>query len=158
MRAQRLDVVLLDEGTVAAHKRTHLAVAVAIVVAFAVATTTSSAARTPRWVACDDRRSPSNGLVYVSRPRRCDLFVASDAYGEVAKLRRLHWRRWGGRVATASGTESRMPVHVRAWRPRRLCGDAQHGWLYTRMRVASERGAITVRRKPCLGRAASNAR
>jgi hypothetical protein len=101
----------------------------------------------PELLACD--RHGTNTIVYRAKPRRCAIAARSRAYGHAVILRALRWRDWGSRVALAWGTEAFEPVAVRAWRLRRICGDATGARAYTRLRINSARGVTTVRRPPC---------
>jgi hypothetical protein len=101
----------------------------------------------PVLIACDRRRT--NTVVYWSQPRSCAIAARSSAYGQVVNLRRLHWRDWGRRVALAWGGEVFEPVAIRAWRLRAICGDASGARAYTRLRISSDRGSLTVRRAAC---------
>ena len=96
---------------------------------------------------CENRQTGTT--VYLARPRRCAIEARSDAYGKVINLRSLHWRGWGNRVARGWGAEVNEPVAIRAWRLRRGCGDASASRVYTRLRITSDRGALTVRRAAC---------
>ena len=98
-------------------------------------------------LACDDRRTGT--VVYRPKPRRCAIAAASEAYGRVINLRNLHWRAWDRRTARGWGAEVNEPVSIRAWRIRRICGDPGGSKAYTRLRISSDRGAVTVRRKVC---------
>jgi hypothetical protein len=98
-------------------------------------------------MACDRRRTGT--IAYRAQPRACAIDTRSKAYGEVINLRRLHWRGWGDRVAMGWGGEVFEPVEIRAWRLRRICGDATGARAYTRLRISSDRGVVTARRAAC---------
>jgi hypothetical protein len=93
---------------------------------------------------CDTRRAHTTS--YPPEPDLCAITARSDAYGDVVNLRRLHWRAWGERVAKGRGAEVNEPVTVRAWRLRPVSGDARGVRAYTRLRISSDRGVVTVRR------------
>jgi hypothetical protein len=101
----------------------------------------------PEVLPCDDRQT--RRTVYRSEPRTCAIATDSAAYGAVVNLRRLHWRGWGKRVARGWGGEVNEPVTVRAWRLRPICGDAAGARAYTRARISSGRGVVTVRLAVC---------
>jgi hypothetical protein len=96
---------------------------------------------------CDDRQT--RVIVYRSKPRACAIATQSEAYGKVINLRRLHWRHWGKRAVSGWGVEVNEPVIIRAWRLRPICGDAGRARAYTRLRISSDRGVVTVRRAVC---------
>jgi hypothetical protein len=98
-------------------------------------------------MACDNRRTLT--VVYRPEPRSCPITARSDAYGEVVNLRALHWRGWGDRTAWGWGAEVKEPVSIRAWRLRPICGDASGARAYTRLRISSDRGVLTVQRNAC---------
>ena len=101
----------------------------------------------PELMACDNRRTLT--VVYRSEPRSCPITARSDAYGEVVNLRALHWRGWGDRTARGWGAEVNEPVSILAWRLRPICGDASGARAYTRLRISSDRGVLTVQRRAC---------
>ena len=84
-----------------------------------------------------------------SRPRRCTTLGPNDSFGGSANLAKLRWRKWGRRVARASGIERgfhlplvRIHVRVAAYRRRQGCeGD----FVYTRLAVTSRYGTTLVR-------------
>ena len=104
-------------------------------------------ARPQELLPCEDRRDSL--VLYLHRPRRCDVAAPSQSYGLVVNLRDLRWRGWGSSIATARATESGRAVRVRAWRLRKLCGDIDGSRAYTRLRVSSRRGFVTMRRPAC---------
>ncbi len=86
--------------------------------------------------------SDGDRLLYVVRPKRCNVYMPSQSFGFSANLKRLRWRLWGRSKAIATGREGSLPVRVTVYGRRRSCtGD----FVYTRMKVVSRvAGSITV--------------
>ena len=84
-----------------------------------------------------------------ARPRRCMTLGPHQSFAEAANLVGLSWRSWGAKVARGQGFErgwhlpyEHVPVRVRAYRRREAdCGD----YVYTRLKLSSRYGALTVR-------------
>ena len=99
----------------------------------------------PAYVRCGNGRT----LRRRSRPRNCNTLRPRQPFAAAVNLARLRWSGWGRPAATARGIERgfhrplrRIPVRVRAYRLREGCGGAL---VYTRLRVSSRYGRITVR-------------
>ena len=85
----------------------------------------------------------------LEHPKRCDTLGPRDSFSEAANLANLSWRNWGQSKATASGVDRgyRLPystirVSVKAYR--RVIGDCGD-FIYTRLRVNSQYGTLTVK-------------
>ena len=106
--------------------------------------------RNPRtFLLCLPRKGSSPDRVTKVKPRRCSTLAIGDPYSRAANLTRVHWRRWGRKVARGRGIDRRffsphprIRVRLKAYRRRRVCnGD----YLYTRVKVISRRTTRTVR-------------
>jgi hypothetical protein len=96
---------------------------------------------------CDDRRSGT--VVYPTKPRRCAIAVESEAYGRVINLRDLRWRNWDRRTARGQGGEVDEPVSDPRLADSTDLDDPGGALAYTRLRISSDRGVVTVRRRVC---------
>ena len=86
------------------------------------------------------------------RPARCDVFGPGEAFAGGAALRKLKWRSWGAKTATATGTsvgfrERPNPLKATV----RLTGleRGRCGATYGKMRVTTRHGTWLVRLHRC---------
>jgi hypothetical protein len=96
-----------------------------------------------------------SGARYVKKvsPRRCAAYGPAGDFARGVNLKRIKWRKWGGRSAKGRAIEcgfhlpcSRIRAKVKAFRPRRACGG---GRTYTRLRVRTRHGRTVVRLPRC---------
>lgn len=124
-----------------------LTVMLAVLAGVALSGSPATAQQPAELLPCEDRQDDL--VLYLHRPRRCDVEAPSQSYGLVVNLRKLKWSNWGSAVATARGTEAGRGIKIRAWRLRKMCGDIDGNRAYTRLRTTSTRGIVTMRRPPC---------
>jgi hypothetical protein len=99
------------------------------------------------YLLCANRRATARHREF--KPRRCNTLGPRQPFAGAVNLTRLRWSGWGEATATARGVElgfhrpaANVRVRVRAYGRRQGCrGD----WVYTRLRVSSRHGRITVR-------------
>jgi hypothetical protein len=140
--------------------RTSIAIAVTALVGLAMIAPAkgephvAAATRAPTTISCADDWT---WAVPRRRPHRCTLFAHNQPiHAYEFDLRRIRWRHWGSRRASAEavsvhccmGGTTRTPAKLRAYRRRAQCGHR----AYTRLRVAFSDGSKTVLRPPACRR------
>ena len=114
----------------------------------------TTAAQAPTTISCANDWTCA---VPRQRPDRCTVFSHNQPiHAYEIDLRRIRWRNWGSRSASATavsvyccmGGTTRTPAKLRAYRRRAKCGHR----AYTRLRVVYSDGSKTVLRPPACHR------